>query len=85
MTFLDWCLEAPKDETFIDVKVVSFPKGTMLKHFAPFKPVSYSALEWLKSLELVSEPELKDDVWYVTLKCDTRRRDEKPIETLAKG
>ena len=73
MTFLDWCLEAPDDdETFIDVKVVT-PKGMTLKHFAPLKPMSYSALKWLESLELLSEPELKDDIWYVTLKCDTRR------------
>ena len=65
MTFLDWCLSAPEDETLMDVKVVNV-NGKVTEHFGALKPVRYCDLERIKPLKLLSA-DLKDDIWYVVL------------------
>lgn len=61
MTFIEWCLESPEEEIYIDIRT------TTGRRFLPGETISIGEVERLKPLKLVGEPKLRDNVWYITL------------------
>lgn len=67
MTFLEWCKKDPEDDRPLDIKVIR-ANGKTVRHIKPGQSVPYMDFEYLRPLELLSKPKLKDDIWYVKLK-----------------
>lgn len=68
MTFLDWCLEGLEidDNYYMQIQVHK-PDGSVRKVYKPGVEVRRYEIECLKPLEIIGEPEFKDDIWYVDL------------------